>query len=676
MDKHFGVMDGVEALIDDIVVHGRNREEHDKRLTAVLEKAQEIGIKFNADKLIVGADSITYAGHVISADGIKPDPNKVKAIKQMPTPKTKEEVRSFLGMVNYLRKFFPKLSEKSIPLRELIKKNEKFVWGSRQEKAFQDIKDGISESATLAKYDVEKPIILQVDASSKGLGACIIQDGKPIAFGSSALTSTQAKYAQIEKECLAILYGCRKFHQYLYGKKITVQTDHKPLEAIFKKDLDKVPPRISRMILYLMKYDIEVKWIKGKEMLIADALSRINLQDSDEELDDKFTNVEVYALSESLAMTEGQMNEITTAMTEDAESKALLKVIEGQWPDNYKKLPEELRIFWGDKDEFHMRDGLILKAQRIFIPKSLREIKLAELHEAHLGVDKMLNRARETVYWPKMTEDIKRKAATCEKCAEVKSLNEKQPLIPHEVPFRAWQKIGLDLLEIKRVNFLVCVDYYSSFIQICKMTSMTTEAVVAKLKEIFMKFGIPEQVFSDNGPQFVSEDFKKFAEDYKFETKTSSPRYPQSNGKSESAVKIVKNILMKARDVPLAIMEYNATPMRDTGKAPAMMMFGRNMRTKIPCTNTALSWDKDQNKETREKLKAAKKKQKENYDVHVRKDLKQFKIGEKVWVKVDAKRKWIKGTIVEKFGYRSYAVEDATGSKYRRNRKFIRKDHN
>ena len=667
MEQHFGEFG--ECLVDDILIHGKTRQEHDEKLGNALQRAKEIGVTFNPDKLVVGATSIKYAGMIISAEGCKPDPEKVKAVQEMPCPKNKEELRSFLGMCSYLSRFIPNLSKKTDSLRMLTKSNIRFAWKKKHENAFKEIKKVIVSEVILQLYDVTKPITLQVDASSKGLGACLMQDRKPIAFASMALSPSQTKYSQIEKECLAIKFGCKRFHHFVYGKEILVETDHKPLESIFAKSLDKSPPRIARMLMDLIKYQIQVKWIRGKDMLVADALSRIYLDEIDESLDTKAVDVEVYGLEAVISMSEKDTEKFKNAIGNSAQESKLLKMITFGWPKYVKDVPKELHAFWNFREELTQEDGIIFKGQRVFVPIGLRKEVLEELHEAHFGRDKTLQRARQLYFWPKMKEDIVDKVGKCEICQQNKGMNEKEPLIPHAIPDRQWQKIGVDFFSVNNRDFLVAVDYSTSFLELMQMRSKTATALQTKLKELFTRHGIPEIVFSDNGPPFESREYKEFASKWKFAIQTSSPKYPMSNGKAESGVKIAKKIVIKNEDWHVGLMEYNATPIPDIGLSPAQMMYGRNIRTKLPSTSEALT--NVPNVDVKGKLKIRKTKQKELFDRNVRREMKPLKVGDDVWIKPDEKKKWKKGKVTKCLKFRSYEVEDQEGRVYRRNRKFI-----
>ncbi len=192
----------------------------------------------------------------------------------MERPNNKDELLSFLGMLAYVGKFLPNLSDISSNLRNLTKKDAVWVWDANSQRDFENLKKVLISSPTLRYFDVNKDVILSVDASQGGLGAVLLQENLPVAYASKALTQTETRYAQIEKEALAIVFACKKFHQYIFGKKCLVESDHKPLEVIFKKSFDQCPLRIQRMKLATQKYDIEVKYKPGKELFLADALSR------------------------------------------------------------------------------------------------------------------------------------------------------------------------------------------------------------------------------------------------------------------------------------------------------------------------------------------------------------------------------------------------------------------
>lgn len=279
LHEQLGDLEGVEVLRDDMLVvgYGDTQDEanknHDENLLRLLKRAREINLKFNKKKLNLRRSEVKFMGHVLTSDGLKPDADKVKAVAEMPRPTTKQETLSLLGFVTYLAKFLPRLSEVAQPLRELTTKNARFVWSSQHDKSFTEVKKLVSAHPVLKYYDMDAEVTIQCDASEKGLGATLLQNGQPVAFASRTLTPVEQRYAQIEKECLAIVFACTKFSQYITRRElITVESDHKPLQSIFKKSLLSAPGRLQRMILRLQKYNINVVYKPGSQMYVADHL--------------------------------------------------------------------------------------------------------------------------------------------------------------------------------------------------------------------------------------------------------------------------------------------------------------------------------------------------------------------------------------------------------------------
>ena len=283
-------LSGIHVIADDILItgQGETQEEalpdHDRNLVALLQRAREVNLKLNPKKLKLRLNEIPYIGHLLTPDGVKPDPEKVRAVQDMPQPDGRSRaekvkaVQRFLGFVNYLAKFVPHLADESEHLRRLTDKDAEWVWEKHHQDAFDRIKKLVANHPVLCYYDVSKPVSIQCDSSETGLGAALLQDGQPVAFASRTLTPTERGYAQIEKECLAIVFSCDRFNQYIYGREsVHAQSDHKPLETIFVKPLTAAPKRLQGMLLRLQKFNLEVRYKKGTEMFIADTLSRAPL---------------------------------------------------------------------------------------------------------------------------------------------------------------------------------------------------------------------------------------------------------------------------------------------------------------------------------------------------------------------------------------------------------------
>ena len=325
--------------MDDIIIWGRTKDEHDKALEMKFSACIANNLKLNKSKCIIGVKELIFLGDLITAEGIKPDPAKISAIKNIPRPQSKQDVQRFLGMVTYLAKWVPELSEKSAPLRQLLNQKVQWDWAQPQEESWKLLKEMVSSYPVLQFYDPSLPTKISTDASKDGLGAVLLQlhgeMWKPVSFASRALLDAEKNYAQIEKELLSIVYGCQRFHQFIHGASIQAETDHKPLENLFQKSLVDCPLRIQKMMLKLQKYDLEVKYVPGKFLAVADALSRMTDTAYNRKSDEK--GVEeldhyVNAIIQVLQVTNRQKEKIVLETEMDPVMAELAAVIKDGWP--------------------------------------------------------------------------------------------------------------------------------------------------------------------------------------------------------------------------------------------------------------------------------------------------------------------------------------------------------
>ena len=243
MDAHFQDINSTTNVIaDDVMIHGESNIQHDMHLLQVLNKCREIRLKLNPDKCQFGEKEVQFYGNIISSDGVKPDPMKVDVILKMPSPKSKLELASFLGMCNYLSIYIPWLSDITTTLRQLNKKSVEFVWNPTYEKAFRQAKLHVANAVTLQYFNPGQPIVLECDASGNGVGGTLLQNGQPVIFISQALTDTQKCCSNIERELLAMVMVIEKLHHYIFGRHYTVHTDHLPLVSLFEKCLNDTSP--------------------------------------------------------------------------------------------------------------------------------------------------------------------------------------------------------------------------------------------------------------------------------------------------------------------------------------------------------------------------------------------------------------------------------------------------
>ena len=664
-------LEGVICVADDIVVHAENDEVHDQRLKNLLQRCREVGIRLNKEKSQLRTNEMIYLGHKITSNGVEPDPQKIQAITNMPAPTNKAEVRTFQGTVTYLAKFLPHLSTIMEPIRSLLKDDADFMWSSAQENAFEEIKRMISNAPILAYYDSKKELIVQCDASNKGLGACLLQEGKPLAYASRALTSAEQNYAPIEKEMKAVVWSLQRFHQYTYARKVIVHSDHQPLVSITNKPLNRAPQRLQNMLLRCQTYNYTIVWQPGKKQVIADALSRAMLDTEVEKEDVE----DVHNLSMYIPLCDDQLQNLKTETGKDEILCELKKVIVSGWPER-DKLDIRLTPYHSYADELSVHDGVCLKGERIVIPASMRKSMLQEIHTAHLGVSGCTRRARETLFWPKMAYDIKSYIETCETCRRYEISEPKQPLMPHNLPERPWEKIGVDLFQIQNDHYLITVDYFSNFWEIDKLENQETQTIIKKLKMHFARYGYPCELVSDNGPNLTSEKIRKFFRKYNINHFTSSPENHKANGMAESAVKTAKRIIIKCKeshtDVYSAILSHRNTPTQGLDTSPAQRMFGRRTRTTLPTTATLLN-PKNLQTEDKKRRKENQEKQAMYYNMKTR-DLKPLEEGETVRMKPFRlnDKVWKKAVVQKRLDERSYELLTENGNITRKNREHLR----
>ena len=349
-------------------------------------------IKLNKEKFRLRKNELFYMGVVLTDKGVKPDPKKQECIHSMPAPTNKEEVSRLLGVVTYLSRFSKDLSTKSEPIRALLKNDTAFIWEENEQKAFDEIKTLILNAPLLRYFNMAEQVEVQVDASSSGLGACLMQGGQPIQYASRALTDTEKCYSQIEREMLSIVFGLTRFHTYTYGRKVTVYNDHKPLAAVLKKPVEDNPVRLQRMLCRIMGYDVEFKYVKGKDLFIADALSRsqpTNQHRSKIEQEIETTRV----VHEEQSLT-SNFAEIAEATAKDAVLQSVIDQISMGWKPSKRNVPVEILPYWNIKDELSFNDGIVYRSDRIVVPATLRKTLIVKLHQAHMGNGSTLRRAR------------------------------------------------------------------------------------------------------------------------------------------------------------------------------------------------------------------------------------------------------------------------------------------
>ena len=579
---------GCMNLQDDIIIWGRTRDEHDENLRKVMERILESGLKLNKNKCVFGVTEMTFLGHVVSAEGIKADPEKVKAIVGMKTPENINELQRFLGMINYVGKFLPNLAEIAAPLRCLLKKENEFLFQKPQLEAFDKLKEMITSPPVLKFYNPNRPIRVRCDASQHGLGALLEQNEErwhPVAYASRSCTPTEKAYASIEREALSVVFGCKRFHEYIYGRPFVIFNDHKPLQTIFKKQITECPPRIQRFLYQLQKYDFDLEYSPGKTMVVSDTLSRAPMADQKEEIDPEDMIHHINNIIRDIPISDARMKQLKDETAKDEVIQEVMKLVQEGWPSNASDVSAHVSPYFTFRDELSILNGVLMKGTRIVVPTSLRKEMKTIIHQGHMGIEVCRRRARQCLYWPQMNDAIAEMVSRCDICTTYRNKLPKQELIHHEIPETPWTKLGADLFTLKMKEYMVVVDYTSKFVIAAQLERIDSACVIKKLKDMFSVHGIPKELFSDGGPQFTSSMFMRFRKEWDFKHTRSSPHYPQSNGQVERTVQTVKRALRKAlesgEDPYLALLTINTTP-DASGTSPAEKLFRRNTRSQIP----------------------------------------------------------------------------------------------
>ncbi|UYV61211.1 K02A2.6-like [Cordylochernes scorpioides] len=574
-------------------------------LTTILPEKN--GLKFDKTKTQLMQPSVRYLGHIVSTEGIRP------------------------------------LESKTANMRLLLRKNEPWVWNDLRERDYRDLKLQLTSAPCLRHFDPKLDIEISTDASSNGLGAVLQQQGVPITYSSTALSAAQNKYSQIEKELLAVYFGCKRNHLYLYGRKFTAFTDHKPLLTIMKKPMVDLSPRLQRLVLQLQHYDFDLRYIPGKKLYTADALSR------DYIANDLFITpeIEISQNNQVLMVTysNNHHQDLVEATNNDPVLQEVKNYIENGWPIHKKTMNPLVKPFWDIKEELFEWEGLLCRGVKLVIPEKRRNHILSLLHKAHRGINSTLSLARSTFYWPGM-------------CQEVEEFVKKFEYVKN-------------ILGITLKNLLYLMK--PAIIHFKKSESTKAEMVIEKLKEVFARFGVPEIMMTDNGPPFQSTEMMEFAKEWNVTHTTSSPRFPQSNGMIERTIQTLKSTIIKCQqskqDIYQALLLLRNTEHKSL-PSPAIMLYGRKQKLFLPMKTTLMNESRICEDSIRKQHEANQSKMKFYFNRHAR-DLPSLENGQSVLVRQE--KQWSPAKVIAPGVHpRSYLLEDTKGSVLRRNRRDLR----
>ena len=672
-------LEGAANISDDIIIHGKGIKAHDENLDAAMKRIEESGLTLNPDKCQFRLTKLVFMGMLASEKGIGPTEARVEAVTSAREPQSASEVRSFLGLVNFSARFIPNLATVAEPLRQLTKKNVPFKFGEAERSSFNKLKELLAKCGTLAYYDPDAPTQVITDASPVGLGAVLVQkqndEWVAVSYASRSLTDCEQRYSQTEKEALGVVWGCEKFHQYIYGmKEFDLVTDHKALEQIYGPR-SRPCARIERWVLRLQPYRYRVVYKPGK-FNIADSLSRLTSKSEPHKhgADEYVHFVVTNAVPQALAVSE-----IEAESEKDGEIAALRECLTTGELDRceraYKPCVQELCV----------SGSLVLRGSRIIVPAKLRPRILSLAHEGHMGVVATKQRLRSKVWWPQMDSEVERYCRGCHGCQLVAKADPPEPIRSTELPPGPWQDLAVDLMGPlpSGHTLLVVVDYYSRYYEVDILRSTTTDKVITSLKKMFSRHGYPVTIKSDNGPQFVSQEFKDYCKSVNVTHQKVTARWAQANGEVErqnrSLLKRLRIAQAEKKDwqdeLTTYLLAQRSQPHQVTGVSPAELLFRRKLRTKIP---DVVEREYQQNIMVRDRDAEMKGKQKLYADERRNARYSEVNIGDRVLVHQDKQDKLTTPfnptphTVVSKKG-NSVVVQSPAGVEYSRNTTHVKR---
>lgn len=649
MDQILLGLPRVRAYLDNIIIGAETFDGLVDSLTKVMEKLNSHHVKLNVDKCKWFQSSIDLLGYRLDSDGLHPSPTKVEAIKLAPHPTNVSQLKSFLGLVNFYHNFIPMSADVLSPLYDLSKINSSWKWTPDCEQAFNKVKNILSENTLLVLYDPDKPLVLTTDSSCYGVGATLahVVDGveTPIAFASTTLSPAEKQYCQLDRESLGIIFGVKRFHKYLAGRKFTLVTDHLPLQSIFnpRKGIPQVASaRLQRWALILSSYLYEIKYKKGSLIANADALSRLPVMGSTED---------AYCLSVNGSFEEQVLtfHRVAEQTVQDPVLSVLKDWVLKGCP-NSSDVRSKIPNFFKLSSKLSVDRDCLLFGSRVIIPSKLRDEVLEILHKNHVGIVRTKMLARSYVWWPGMDQDIERKITCCETCQLTSSDSLPKVYVPMSQSSGPWQRIHVDFLDAFKSKIFLVVDSFSKWLECWCFESTNALCVINKLNECFSRYGFPHTVVSDNGPPFNSWELKKYFDSINVKHVFSPPYFPQSNGQAERSVQEIKKMLMRSvvsnsssksvsitRRLDDCLASYRFTPSTVTKKTPAELFLGFPVRHHLSMLNPSDKVDKNDG------ISASR----------------EFKINDKVLVKLPKAKlyKWVCARVMERIGSVLYLVK-------------------
>ncbi|KAF4518755.1 hypothetical protein B566_EDAN006159 [Ephemera danica] len=647
----------IAIYYDDVFLKADSELELWSTIRQVLQVFKDVGLRLKASKCSFCVTQLEVLGYSFSSDGLRPADSKMHDLIMMRAPQNREELQSLLGYINYYDRFLKDRASIFAPLYVLLEAGTTWEWGTEHQEALDYVKQVMSSDIVLVHYDEKLPLVLACDASSYGVGAVLShlmpdQSERPISHASRTLRDSEKNYAQIDREGLSIVFGVRKFHMYLYGRSFTIITDHKPLLGLFRPDKplpDVLSPRIVRWVLLLSNYQYTLQFRPGSRHGNADLLSRIPR--STNELDEIYGEPRgVLLLDETKVNSPLSVRNIEAATKIDPVLSAIYSAT--QRGGDFRELPASCKSYLNQSSALNISRGCLLLGNRVIVPSTLRNAVLKLLHKQHQGMTKMKLVARSYVWWPRLDNDIEELCGTCEVCCQTARLPPKATPMPWSTPPGPWRRIHIDFAGPDNgKSIFIAVDAFSHWIEAQDTgESYSAKTAIVCLRGMFATHGIPDELVSDNAPAFRAEEFRDFMDQNLIIHIRVVPYQPASNGLAERAVQTIKSMLHKVPvqrwkyELPNILLALRSTPSAATGRTPAELMFGRNVRTLLDRLHP---YTAPQNVSRDAEAQQA----------MISQPSRVFAENDVVWYRnYRGNPKWLKGTVIKVMGPRNYEI--------------------
>ena len=613
--------------LDDIIIFGKTFAEMIHNLDTVLARFAQAGLKLKSQKCQLFKREVDFLGHVINEHGIHTNPQKIECVKTWPTPKNISELRSFLGLCSYYRRFIANYSHVAKPLTRLTEKNQRFSWTSECSEAFDRLKHMLVTAPILAHSDFTKPFILDTDASNHAIGAVLSQktgnEERVIAYASRTLSKSERKYCVTRKELLALVYFVKYFRHYLYGRKFTARTDHASLRWLM--NFKNPEGQVARWLEVLSTFSMAIEHRPGRLHGNADGMSRKpctddtvttshrnSPQDDAKELNPSCMHVGNENTDESMS----EFDDLKSLQADDDELAVVRSWVQANKRPEFATIAAEgyiLKSLWNQFPCLELLDGLLVRRQenldednvvtfQVIVPMKARRSILYACHDmktsGHLGVTKTVSKIKQKFYWPGLQSDVRSYIAGCDACSKRKG-----PIPSKRAPMQIvisgfpMERIAIDILgelpETPRGNKYIVVigDYFTKWTEALPIPNMEACTVAKVLVEnVLCRFGIPQVIHSDQGRQFESNLFQEMCKLLGIHKTRTTPYHPQSDGMVERfnrtlAAMLSAYVSENHRDwdeqLPYVTMAYRSTEHETTGMSPNMLMFGREVSTPL-----------------------------------------------------------------------------------------------